>query len=208
MQMNESRPAEGHAHFLLVEDDPLVALAYQRHLRAFGAVSAATNVTDAFFLLAEIRFTGIVTDVELPDGTGFDLAREARKLVTDMPILFMSGSVDAERLDRAHELGGAFVLKPNAEKQLALFAARSMERQRRVAGLLRAWSERYNLSAAESVTLKLAVDGLKRDGIATARRVSPNTVKIQVGAMLDKIGASSMAETVATFYAELALSRQ
>lgn len=206
--MTDDQFTNPRVHFLLVEDEQLVAIAYLRALAAYGQVSTATSVTDACFLVAEVSFTGIVTDVSLPDGTGFEIALEARKRASEVPILIVSGGdVEPRRLELAHQLNASYLMKPVDVGQLGLFAQRAILRQRRTASLLAAWTERFDLSAAEAVTMKLALDGLKREEIAIVRRVSPSTVKNQIGSLLAKLGVTTMPEARIRFYEELALPR-
>jgi DNA-binding NarL/FixJ family response regulator len=193
----------GPAAFLLVEDYAPVARAYQRSLERYGSVTVVGTVLDAQSFLASSTVTGLVTDISLPDGSGLDVAREARARMASLPILIISGGVDPSGLDAADELRAAYLLKPIEDRQLARFAERATARQRRVTALLLDWTERYSLSAAEAVTFRLCVEGLRRREIAVRRRVSPNTVKMQIGSLLNKVGAQNISEVVTAFFSEL-----
>lgn len=205
--MTRSRPHDGHPHFLLVEDHDLAAVAYRRALGRYGIVTLASGVAEAGLVIAAIHLTGLVVDVSLPDGSGLEVAREARARAPDLPILIVSADVDAERLDVADELGAAYLLKPLEAVQLSRFAERALARQQRASDLLAEWQRRYGLSAAETVTLRLAVEGLRRDEIAARRGVGVNTVRTQIGTLLVKVGIATIAETIAAFYRELSGTR-
>lgn len=194
----------GPPTFLLVEDNDLVALAYQRVLREHGAVVVVETVHAARAVILADRVTGMVTDIALPDGSGLELARAARERFGDLPILLISGGIDSRRLEVADEIGVPILLKPIGRPQLTRFAERAIGRQWRAGALLTAWVERYRLSAAEAIMLKLLLEGYKRNEVAAARGISPNTVRNQIGALLDKIGTTSVAETLAAFFEELA----
>lgn len=192
------------AHFILVEDNDHVAHVYRRVFESFGTVALARSVAEARSVLAAAHVTGLVADISLPDGSGLDVAREARARMKDLPILIISGDVNSVRLDTADELFAAILEKPIRRSQLIRFAERAIARERRAATLLVTWMYRYSLSAAEMMTLRLAVDGLTRDDIVVARGVSLNTVKTQIAALLGKRSVATLAQAVAAFYAELA----
>jgi DNA-binding response OmpR family regulator len=81
---------------LLVEDDQLVRLMAEEALREAGfEVALAGSAEEAVALLdgQSPGFRAVVTDVELsPAGlSGWDVARRARELVPDMPVVYMTG---------------------------------------------------------------------------------------------------------------------
>ena len=80
---------------LLVEDEPLVLLVAQDALEAGGfAVIPVQLASEAVNMLdnKSAELSGLVTDVRLPGGTdGWEIARHARKLRTDLPIVYTTG---------------------------------------------------------------------------------------------------------------------
>lgn len=191
--------------FLVVEDDHVVLRTYMRALERHGGVVSAEGIAAARATIAMVdQLVGAVLDVSLPDGSGIDLARELRGRWRDVPILLVSGAVDSRRLDGAHELEAAYLVKPVNARQLSRFAERAIERLRRETGLLDAWAERYGLTPAEIATLRLALDGLRRDEIAARRGVKPGTAKMQIHSILSRTGSGSLDELVASYYRELA----
>ena len=81
---------------LLVEDDALVRTVLEEMLEqaGFGALAVA-NGHQALVELEEdaARFRAVLTDIRLgrsPDG--WEVARRARELVPDMPVLYLSGN--------------------------------------------------------------------------------------------------------------------
>ena len=92
---------------LLVEDEELVALFVQLSLEDLGfTVEFHARATDAMNALEQKRFDLAIFDVGLPDMRGNELARRARALHSDLPIILASGmriddiepSVDADPL--------------------------------------------------------------------------------------------------------------
>jgi PAS domain S-box-containing protein len=101
---------------LLVEDDSAVRALFARTLELHGyVVVAAGNIADAS---REARALGpqldaVVSDLVLPDGNGYALARELAAAQPALRILLMSGYTgDVEALREIGESGVAFVAKP------------------------------------------------------------------------------------------------
>lgn len=202
--MTDARLSVGPPHFLVVEDNDLVAAAYRRAISKHGIVSVASSVAEAGLVIAGARLTGLIVDVELPDGSGLEVARAARLRDRNLPIVVISGGVDARRLGDAHQIEATYLLKPVGTTDLRAFVERAIARERRAERLLSEWTGRYGLSAAEAMTLRLAVNGLQRDEIAARRGVGAGTVKSQVHGLLSKLGLPSMADAKAAFFRELA----
>ena len=100
---------------LLVEDEPLIRQNLAEELAEAGF--EVLEAKDGKAALAELeadaaRFRAVVTDIRLGRGPdGWQLARRARELVPEMPVVYMSG-------DSAHEWtaqgvpGSVMVAKP------------------------------------------------------------------------------------------------
>jgi CheY-like chemotaxis protein len=81
---------------LLVDDDPdlrdvLVALLAEPGY----VVVTAMDGYEALRILVERPIDILITDVKMPGITGFELARQARLIRPNLPIMYMSGSVGA-----------------------------------------------------------------------------------------------------------------
>ncbi len=117
---------DNRAHFLVVEDSIPMGAAYRRLLAPHGRVSLAASVAEARKALAAMRPTGLIADIALTDGSGLDVAREARAMTPDLPILIVSGHVDGVRLEIANDIRAAFLLKPFSPMQIVRFAERAI----------------------------------------------------------------------------------
>jgi CheY-like chemotaxis protein len=102
------------ASVLLVEDEPLISEIAAEALEEQGfAVEAVENADDALRrLMSGSRFDILFTDLNLPgDMDGGTLARRARELDPDLPVIYTSG-----RRSHMDELapveGSMFVAKP------------------------------------------------------------------------------------------------
>jgi DNA-binding NarL/FixJ family response regulator len=144
--------------------------------------------------------------VTLPGGSGLDLVAAARARDITLPILVVSGEVDAWRLAEAHALGAHYLLKPVEACQLELFAARATGAARQTAKLedyVSRWARRYALSPAEIDVLTLAANGMSRSELHSERGVASSTVKKQVNRLLGKTGDATLDIAVARLLREL-----
>ncbi len=112
------RERGGHtlSRVLVVDDEETIRTLLQAHLRQMGhRVVTASSAHEA---LATVREHGppevAVLDVRLPDLEGFELAQQLRAEAgcADVPIIFLSGKVDQEHIDRGRELGAVYLTKP------------------------------------------------------------------------------------------------
>jgi DNA-binding NtrC family response regulator len=80
---------------LVVEDEPLILLGMQEALEGGGYVLlTARNGADAIALLdsRHLEIAGVITDIRLGNGpTGWEVARHARGLRSDIAIVYTSG---------------------------------------------------------------------------------------------------------------------
>ena len=76
------------AKILLLEDDPVLGKGLQVHLQTAGyEVTWETHLEKARNSETETQFDLLLLDVNLPDGSGFDLCREVRRNGSRLPEL-------------------------------------------------------------------------------------------------------------------------
>jgi two-component system OmpR family response regulator len=106
---------------LVVEDDARLADQLRRGLRADGyAVDSSGTAEEALWLATENDYDGIVLDIGLPDGNGFDVCSRLRATGRWAPILMLTarGAV-ADRV-RGLDVGADdYVLKPFSFSELS-----------------------------------------------------------------------------------------
>jgi CheY-like chemotaxis protein len=98
---------------LLVEDEPLISEIAVEALEEQGfVVEVVSNAFDALRRLAGGRSIDILfTDINLAGGVdGATLARRARQLLPDLPVIYTSGRCALDRLEQVD--GAMFVPKP------------------------------------------------------------------------------------------------
>jgi CheY-like chemotaxis protein len=98
---------------LLVEDDPLVRMTLAEVLAEAGfAVLEAESAEAALDLVAERDDLALLlTDINLPGADGFALARAARRLRPNLPVVYASGRLSEPDPGRALP-GAPFLAKP------------------------------------------------------------------------------------------------
>ncbi|GAB3610809.1 hypothetical protein GCM10027414_29350 [Humibacter ginsengiterrae] len=76
---------------LIVEDEPVIADAVARGLRAEGfVVEVAGNGVDGLWQAQEGDFDVIVLDIMLPGLSGYEVCRQIRATPLDVPILMLT----------------------------------------------------------------------------------------------------------------------
>jgi CheY-like chemotaxis protein len=118
----QKMPAGNGERLLFIDDDEAILDLSTRILERLGyRVSGFTNPQEALrvFRLHPTEFDGVVTDLSMPNMTGFDLFKALREHRPDIPILMTSGYARPEDRRLARELGvSEFILKPNTVEEL------------------------------------------------------------------------------------------
>jgi two-component system alkaline phosphatase synthesis response regulator PhoP len=110
------------ARLLLLEDERNVAETLIERLKGAGFhVTRAESLASARRAIGEASFNLAILDVGLPDGSGFDLARQLRAQAPGTGILFLTAHANAEDRIRGLELGADdYVAKPFHFRELLL----------------------------------------------------------------------------------------
>ncbi len=115
--MTDSRPRR---RVLIVEDEPALRTAYQRHFEHRYALVLAANGTEAIRAVASGRPDVAVLDMRLPDMNGIDLLRRLREQAPDLPVIITTAYMSIEpqlgMLDLPHS---GYIIKPFRVEELA-----------------------------------------------------------------------------------------
>ncbi|HQQ08052.1 MAG TPA: sigma-54 dependent transcriptional regulator [Novosphingobium sp.] len=91
---------------LLVEDDESIAIVITAALEAEGfTVTRCDSVAERDRLLAQGRFSALVTDVILTDGDGIETLGRVRDAAPDMPVIILSAQNTLDTAVRASDTG-------------------------------------------------------------------------------------------------------
>jgi two-component system, chemotaxis family, sensor kinase CheA len=106
----KEQPLQHRAHtVLLVDDSPFFLNMLTPVLQAAGyQVTTAGSAHDALALLRDSRpFDVVITDIEMPDMNGFQLAEAVRAdpRTAELPVIALSSVVSAEAIERGRRVG-------------------------------------------------------------------------------------------------------
>jgi DNA-binding NtrC family response regulator len=104
----------------LIEDDPIMGESLVQRLVLEGAdVKWWRTKTEAISGLQLLNADVVICDIRLPDGTGEEVFRDARRRHNDVPFLFMTAYSDIDQAVRLMKAGaGDYVTKPFEMKTL------------------------------------------------------------------------------------------
>lgn len=104
---------------LIVDDDKDLALVTSDMLNDYGYdTQIAASAEETFELLKTEKFNLILLDINLPDGTGFEVCRELRR-VSGVPVIFASARTREDDKIHGLDLGGDdYIEKPYSLKEL------------------------------------------------------------------------------------------
>ncbi|MBI3784064.1 MAG: PAS domain S-box protein [Deltaproteobacteria bacterium] len=110
-------------HVLYVDDDEALVFLISRLLERLGyRVTACNAPTQALreFQQRPDEFDAVVTDLSMPEMSGFELARRMLQLRPTIPIVMTSGYVRVEEEELASQIGiRALILKPDTADDLS-----------------------------------------------------------------------------------------
>lgn len=125
-------------HILVIDDEPYLRRSMVLILEEAGyRVTAVGSVNDAIQKLQDEIFDLVFLDIQLPDRSGIDLLRLARKDHPDLPILILTGNATLDTAVEAVRYGARdYLLKPVRPTQFLsrlseLFDERDQPKRRR-----------------------------------------------------------------------------
>ncbi len=169
-------------------------------------VGQAGSVAEALEVCAAATPDAVVTDLQLPDGTGLDIVRRLRKDHPDLGLVVLTMHSGDDQIFAAMEAGASgFVGKdaPAGEVVRATMHAAASPRTFLSSGLAgammrRGAAESTRLSDREHEVLLLLADGLGSGAIGQELYMSESTVKSHIGRIYQKLGANNRAQALVT----------
>lgn len=194
---------------LLVDDHELIraglAAAFSRD-PGTRVVAQAGTVAEALAAYDATHPQVVVTDLQLPDGTGLDVVRRLREVGDEVGLVVLTMHSGDDQIFAAMETGASgFVGKDAPASEVvktALHAARS-PRTFICAGLAQAMVRRMSgestrLSEREHQILVLLADGAAAQQVGRALHISESTAKTHIAKIYQKLGATNRAQAVVT----------
>lgn len=185
---------------VLAEDQKMVlgALAALLEIEGdFEVVGRAEDGERALALCREHRPQVLLTDIEMPNMTGLELAAAVRREGLPTRVIILTTFARGGYLRRALEAGASgYLLKDSPAEQLAN-AVRRVHLGGRVVDpelAAEAWTEPDPLTDRERQVLRMAGDGQSSADIATRLKLSEGTVRNYLSEAISKLGAANRVE--------------
>lgn len=186
---------------LIVDDHTVVRHGLKSAIQSQGyeVVAEAGSINEAQAFMAQTNPDAIIVDINLPDGSGFDLVAWSRRVSPTTAIVVLTLNEGADYVRAAKSAGAnAFIVKnaPLTELIAALdFAISSPQsfssKQICISGI------DSGLSAREIDVLYSISHGLSNTAIATDLYISVSTVKTHVSSILRKLEADNRVQALA-----------
>jgi DNA-binding NarL/FixJ family response regulator len=191
----------------LVDDHELIRSgltgAFER-AGGFEIVGQVGTVSTALESARRTRPDVIVTDLQLPDGSGLDIVRTLRQERKDLGLVVLTMYAGDEQIFAAMDAGASAFVGKDAPSSNVVSAARQAAvapLSFTCAGLVEAMLRRRSstgprLSDRERQVLDLLADGLGITAIAGKIYVSESTAKSHVAKIYEKLGAANRAQAL------------
>jgi len=187
----------------LIDDDAAVLDSLQLYLSRNG-LSLACFPTAEDFLSSKSsgsRFDCVVADVRMPGISGLDLVRRLADEGSAIPVVLITGHGDVDMAVAAIKLGAAdFIEKPFDESRLLDSIRKAgfntQQRQDKTEYLQELRARHASLSIRQRQVMDLAVKGMLNKEIGQQLGISSRTVEIHRAWMMNRMGATNLAELV------------
>ncbi len=88
----ENDPIIGGARILVADDEPNIRITINDILRKYGGhLTVAANGCEAIECLAREEFDLVISDIKMPDKSGYEVFAAAHKHSTSLPVILMTG---------------------------------------------------------------------------------------------------------------------
>lgn len=191
---------------LIVEDQRMIRETMENYIRQSEGYSLAGSIAGAG--LAEKFCASNPVDLVLMDvctengESGFEAAGIIKSRFPDIKVIIVTSMLDAGYLNRAKEVGADSIwFKDVSRVELMTVVEKTMNGESvypdRTPEVKIGNASSYEFTEAEIKVLRLLVEGMTYKEMANALNVSVETVKSQVGSMLQKTGFTSKTKLAA-----------
>jgi two-component system response regulator FixJ len=186
----------------LIEDDEAILRSLGMLLESRGVTVRAYASAESFLADAEAGPAQcVVTDIRMPGRSGLELQRELKARDAAVPVILITGHGDIAMAVQAIKQGAFdFIEKPLDDERLIASIAQAVERGQRARV---EQSEREllearvaELSPRQVEVMHLVADGFSNKEIALKLDISPRTVENYRAWVMEKMGASNLADLV------------
>jgi two-component system, NarL family, response regulator DesR len=185
---------------VIAEDQAMVLGALAALLEIEGdieVVGRALDGDEALALCTDKKPDVLLTDIEMPQMTGLELAAAVRRAQLPTRVIILTTFARGGYLRRALEVGASgYLLKDSPAEQLANAVRRVKQGGRVIDPELaaEAWSEPDPLTDRERQVLRMAGEGQTSADIASSLHLSEGTVRNYLSEAISKLGATNRVE--------------
>jgi two-component system, NarL family, response regulator DesR len=185
---------------VIAEDQGMVLGALAALLEIEGdimVVGRARNGKEALNTVLSQKPDVFITDIEMPEMTGLDVAAELKRRHTGTRVIIVTTFARAGYLRRALEAGASGYLLKDAKAEDLAEAVRRVNQGLRVIDpelATEAWAEPDPLTDRERQVLRLAGEGKASGEIAGELNLSEGTVRNYLSEAISKMGAANRVE--------------
>jgi two-component system response regulator DesR len=185
---------------VIAEDQAMVRGALAALLAIEGDIEIAgqaQNGREALDLIAEVSPDIVLTDIEMPELTGLELAAELKRRRLPVRVVILTTFARAGYLRRALDAGVSGYLLKDAPAATLANAIRRIRAGVRVIDpelAAEAWTEADPLTDRERQVLRYAGEGAGGAEIAERLSLSEGTVRNYLSEAISKLGASNRTE--------------
>lgn len=185
---------------VIAEDQAMVRGAIAALLELEGDITVVAQAADgraALQACVEHRPDVLVTDIEMPELSGLELAAQLRAQSLEIQVVIVTTFARAGFLRRALDAGVRGYLVKDAPASKLAEAVRIVHRGGRSIDpelALDAWQETDPLTDRERVVLRLAGEGMAATDIAKKLHLSHGTVRNYLSEAIGKLGVTNRIE--------------
>lgn len=185
---------------LLAEDQAMVRGALAALLKLEPDIEVVASVADgeiAWRQAQALKPDVILTDIEMPQLTGLELAQRVRDAGLDCKVVILTTFARPGYLRRALDAGASGYLLKDAPAEKLADSLRKVHRGGRAVDpelAVEAWSEADPLNDRERQVLRLAGEGMSAGEIAEQLHLSQGTVRNYLSEAIGKLGVGNRIE--------------
>ncbi len=186
----------------IVDDDEAVRNSLRLLVKSVGLSAVTANSAQEFLATYDAADPGcLILDVRMPGMSGIELQQQLNLRGAVIPVIFITGHGDIPMAVEAMQQGAFdFLQKPFRDQDLIDRVQRALEKDRANRGELleRAGirKRRDSLTPREREVLELVASGKPNKVMAADLGLSQRTVEIHRARVMEKMGASSLAQLV------------
>jgi DNA-binding NarL/FixJ family response regulator len=191
---------------LLADDHQLLREAFTQLLEpACEVVGAVADGRDLLAAAPTLRPDIIVLDIAMPRLNGLDAARQLKRAMPEVKVIFLTVSEDLDVAAEAFQAGASgYLLKNSAASELINAIQQVFQGRRYVTPLVnrrivenpRPQHEPCNLSLRQREVLQLLAEGHTMKHTARILKITPRTVAFHKYAIMQELGIKTSAELV------------